>query len=238
MGSRLGIVVLLSVVLGMPSGQGTPRMQGPAAVSESVSGRPLPGALVPLPPPVTKGKVSLEEVLATRRSVRALTGDPLTPERLGQLLWSAQGITQPRRGLRTAPSAGALYPLEVYAVTPEGVFKYQPADHAIRKVKTGDVRKDLAAAALGQSSVAQASADLVITAVYARTARKYGERAERYVHIEVGCAAENVLLQATALGLGAVPVGAFEDRAVKQVLGCPDEEEPLLIIPVGQPASR
>jgi len=189
--------------------------------------------LVRLPPPVTEGRVSVEEALARRRSVRAFSGEPLPLERLGQLLWSAQGVTDPR-GLRTAPSAGALYPLEVYAVTPEGVFKYLPARHALRKVKSGDVRKELAAAALGQMWMARAPVCLVIAGVEARTARKYGTRARRYVDIEVGCAAENVFLQATALGLGSVPVGAFDDKKVKAVVGCAADEAPLLIVPVGK----
>jgi SagB-type dehydrogenase family enzyme len=191
---------------------------------------------VRLPPPQEKGPLALEEALAARRSVRSFRGTALTPEQLGQLLWSAQGISDPARGFRTAPSAGALYPLEVYAVTAEGVFQYVPMHHAIRKVKGGDLRGELAAAALGQRCVVEAPMAIVITGVYGRTVRKYGERARRYVDLEAGCVAENVFLQATALGLGSVAVGGFEDRKVREVLGCAAEEEPILIIPVGEAA--
>lgn len=196
------------------------------------------GAVTRLPAPVKKGEVSIEETLAGRRSVRSFKGEALTREQLSQLLWSAQGVTEATRGFRAAPSAGALYPLEVYAVTPQGVFKYLPSQHAVRKVKGGDQRRALSVAALGQASVAQAPASFVITAVYARTTRKYGPRSERYVHIEAGCAAENLMLQAVAMGLASVPVGAYDDDKVAAVLGLPGEEKPLLVIPVGKPAGR
>jgi len=227
MSVRIGLVFVLAAAVVGVGGYAALRAQEKAGGSEPE---------VPLPPPEEKGLRSLEEVLAARRSVRAFKGAALTPKQLGQLLWSAQGVSDRARGLRTAPSAGALYPLEVYAVTVEGVFRYVPERHAIRKVRGGDVRQSLAAAALGQSWVAEAPASVVITAVYARTARKYGERARRYVALEAGGAAENVLLQAAALGLGSVPVGAFDDRRVQEVLGCAAEEEPLLIVPVGEAA--
>ena len=118
----------------------------------------------------------MEEALSKRRSVRSFKTEALTREQLAQLLWAAQGVTEPARGYRAAPSAGALYPLELYAVTPGGVFKYLPARHAVRKVREGDQRRALSAAALRQSSVAGAPASFVITGVYARTARKYGPR--------------------------------------------------------------
>ena len=226
MSVRIGLVFVLAAAVVGVGGYAALRAQEKAGGSEPE---------VPLPPPEEKGLRSLEEVLAARRSVRAFKGAALTPKQLGQLLWSAQGVSDRARGLRTAPSAGALYPLEVYAVTVEGVFRYVPERHAIRKVRGGDVRQSLAAA-LGQSWVAEAPASVVITAVYARTARKYGERARRYVDMEAGCAAQNVLLQATAMGLGSVLVGAFDDRRVQEVLGCAAEEEPLLIVPVGEAA--
>lgn len=188
-----------------------------------------------LSPPSTKSAVSVEEALAKRRSVRAFSPDKLDWATLGQLLWSAQGVTEPARGLRTAPSAGATYPLELYVATSEGLFKYDPKRHAVSRVSPGDVRSALAAACLGQSSVKEAPASFIITAVYARTAARYGDRAERYVCMEVGCACENLMLQAAALGLGSVAVGAFEDADVAKVIGCPSDEAPLLVIPVGRP---
>ncbi len=193
------------------------------------------GRAVELPAPRTDGPMSLERALAERRSVRDFTDERLTLEELAQLLWAAQGITADWGG-RTAPSAGALYPLEVYAVTPGGLYHYLPDGHRADVLRADDLRRPLAAAALGQSAVAEAPAVLVIAAVFRRTEVKYGERAERYVHLEAGHAAQNVLLQAVALGLGGVPIGAFSDREVQRVLGLPADHEPLYLIPVGHPA--
>ncbi len=193
-----------------------------------------------LPEPRTDSPVSLEETIAKRRSVRTYTDDPLTIEQIGQLLWSAQGITLESRGYRAAPSAGATFPLEVYLVAgevdnlPPGVYKYIPSDHTIVKVMDGDIRNGLADACLGQSPVRNAPVSLVISAEYARTASRYGNRATRYVHMEVGHVGQNVSLQAITMGLGTVMVGAFTDDQLKELLPLPPEEEPLYVIPVGK----
>lgn len=191
--------------------------------------------IVSLPKPKLSGRMSLEETLAKRRSVRSFADRKLSMEEISQLFWAAQGITDPRMGFRTAPSAGALYPLETYAVTPEAVYRYLPDKHGLAKVKDGDVRRELCAAGLGQAYIRQAPLDVVIAGVYERTRSKYGLRAERYVWLEAGHAAQNVLLQAVALGLGGVPIGAFRDRVVQQAIGCPDDHRPLYIIPIGFP---
>lgn len=212
-------------------------MPGPANRPDvtAAPAQTTPPEVITLPAPRLKGVLTLEETLAQRRSLRQFSDTPLTWEELGQLLWAAQGITHPA-GLRTAPSAGALYPLEVYAVIPEGVYHYQPEEHRVTLQAQGDVRTELAAAALRQAPVAEAPAVLVIAAVYARTAQKYGqERSPRYVHLEAGHAAQNILLQAVALNLGAVPIGAFMDRQVQQVLALPSDQQPLYLIPVGRP---
>jgi SagB-type dehydrogenase family enzyme len=193
-----------------------------------------------LPAPKFRSTVSIEETLATRRSIRDYSGKPLTLEELSQLLWAAQGITA-AWGARTAPSAGALYPLEVYALAGNvqglapGVYRYVPKDHELVQMATGDLRAQLAGAALGQDSVRTAALALVFTAVPARTTGKYGERGHRYVLMEAGHAAQNVHLQAVALGLGTVPVGAFDDQKVTTLLNLPKGETPLYIIPVGRP---
>ncbi len=187
-----------------------------------------------LPAPRTAGTVSVEDALAKRRSVRAITPDPLAHADIGQLLWAAQGITDPASGHRTSPSAGALYPLEVYAVTAEGVFHYLPRGHQLERVLAGDLRADLATAALGQAVVAGAGVDFVVTGVVSRTRQKYGDRAERFVFMEAGHAAENLLLQATAMGLGAVSIGGFSDDAVDTLLALPDGEQALYILAVGK----
>ena len=167
-------------------------------------------------------------------------GGALTLAEISQLLWSAQGITDPE-GRRTAPSAGALYPLEVFLVAggqdelPAGVYRYRPQGHDLIPVVQGDQRAKLAAAALEQDWLNDAPATIGIAAVYERTARKYKQRAERYVLMEVGHAAQNVHLQAVALDLGTVVVGAFDDAEVKRVLTLAVNEEPLCLMPVGKP---
>lgn len=185
--------------------------------------------------PSAQDRQALTEVLGARRSVREFTSQPLTDPELSQLVWAAQGITSPE-GFRTAPSAGALYPLELYVLTSRGLFQYDPARHELQQRGAEDLREPLCRAALSQESVREAPAVFVITAVYARTAVKYGQaRAQRYVHMEAGHAAQNLLLQATAMGLGAVPLGAFQDEQVSRILQLPTDEAPLYLIPVGHP---
>jgi SagB-type dehydrogenase family enzyme len=192
-----------------------------------------------LPAATLKGGHSLEHVLARRRSVREFGPGRLTRHEVGQLLWAAQGITAPA-GLRTAPSAGALFPLELHVVAGDvgdlepGIYHYQPAAHALALGAAGDHRADLSAAALGQECVASAPAVIVVTAIYARTTGTYGERGRRYVHMEVGHVAQNLCLQATALGLGTVVVGAFDDRAIHRAARLPARQEPLMLLPVGR----
>lgn len=201
---------------------------------------PQEGSLAPLPSPRTEGQTSLEATLARRRSIREYLSRSLTQEQIGQLLWAAYGITAVESGydLRTAPSAGALYPLELYVLTKDGLSHYVAQGHQLRHLKSGDLRPALYRAALEQGSVRQAPAVFVVTALYARTTRKYGRRgAERYVQMEAGHAAQNLLLQATALGLGGVVIGAFEDGAVRNLLELSEKETPLYLIPVGHPRS-
>ena len=179
--------------------------------------------------------MTLTDALAARRSVRRFKGDALSPEQIATLCWAAQGITDKRRGFRAAPSAGALYPLELYVVTAAGVDHYDPKTGALARHLEGDVRPKLQAAALGQRFVGDAPATFVLTAVVERTTAKYGRRAERYVWVEVGHAAQNVLLQAVALKLGAVPIGAFDDAAVAKALSLPADHAPALLVPTGAP---
>ncbi len=191
-----------------------------------------------LPEPDRSGLQALEPLLQQRRSVRDYDDTPLSPDDMSQLLWAAQGITHPG-GLRTAPSAGALYPLELYVVAGRidglsaGVYHYLPDGHRLQAMHGGDLRDRLARAALGQSWLADAPAMVVFAAVYERTARKYGERAARYVHIEAGHAAQNLFLQAGALKLDTVVVGAFDDEALAALLQVPPDVRPLLLMPVG-----
>jgi SagB-type dehydrogenase family enzyme len=194
----------------------------------------VPGKTIDLPKPARTGP-ALEETLEKRRSVRQFAAKPLALPEISQLLWAGQGKTREWGG-RTAPSAGALYPLELYVVLKEGIFHYRPEGHKLTAVAAGDARGPLASAALNQGCVGTAPAVFAIAAVYGRTAAKYRDRAPRYVHMEAGHAGQNIMLEAAALGLGSVPVGAFQDDAVKRVLGLPADQAPLLLIPVGRPA--
>ncbi len=193
------------------------------------------GEVIRLPQPSIKGGTSLVENLAKRRTVREFSSKRLSIRQIGQLLWAAQGITEKSLGLRTAPSAGALYPLEIYVVLPEGIYHYNPHRHELKRVIEGDRRTQLQNAALGQEAIGTAPAVFAFVAVYERTAVKYGDRASRYVDIETGHACQNLLLQATALGLGGVPIGAFYDKPVADVLKLQKNASPLYLVPVGYP---
>lgn len=231
----IGVVVIALVVLGAACGYLIWQASKPA-----VGPSPTPhDNRIELPEPRHDSDVSIEEALLGRRSVREYTGEPLTLQDVSQLLWAAQGITDPR-GFRTAPSAGGTYPLEVYVVVgnveslAEGVYKYNPSEHEIIKILDGDKREELSAAALEQVWVKEGAIDIVIVAVYGRTTEKYGDRGIKYVHMEAGHAAQNLCLQATALNLGTVTVGAFYDEQVKGLLNMPENEQPLYVMPVGK----
>lgn len=206
-----------------------------ASLSATAGGAESAG--VKLPPPPTTGAVSLEEALAQRRSVREFVSGALTLAEVSRLAWAAQGAIDSAR--RTAPSAGATYPLEIHLVAGEvkglaaGVYRYRPGAHRLEAVDDGDIRLPLAAAALDQEWMSRAALVVVIAAAFERTTARYGKRGERYVHMEAGHAAQNLLLQATALGLGATPVGAFNDAEVSRLLRLPGGETPLYLIPVG-----
>lgn len=199
------------------------------------------GDMVALPEPRRDGSVAVEAALAQRRSVRTFVRGAVKLNEVSQLLWAAQGVTVPQRR-RTAPSAGALYPLEVYLIASNvatldaGVYRYIPQRHILERLAVGERINALAAAALGQSWIADAACVLVLAGDFDRTAVKYGKRAERYVHMETGHAAQNVYLQVVALGLGTTMVGAFRDSEVKRLVGMRTTETPLALLPVGRVA--
>lgn len=198
-----------------------------------------PGEPIPLPQPSLHSDTSIEEALQTRRSVREYRAEPLSIQEISQLLWAGQGISDPR-GRRTAPSAGALYPLEIYLLAGEvenlepGIYKYQPQEHELIKIAAGDKRQELQRACLDQEAIGDGAAVIAITAVYERTTQKYGERGRQYVHMEVGAAAQNIYLQAVSIDLATVFMGAFYDEEVKAVLQLEPEEQPLGFMPVGR----
>ena len=198
-----------------------------------------PNEYIKLPKPELTGKQSVELLLQQRRSVRSYQKSPLNLAEVGQLLWSAQGVSD-AQGLRTAPSAGALYPLKLFVVVGDvnelspGIYQYNPEEHSLLKTANGDLRKLLQKAALNQSSIGDAAIIFVFTAIYQRTTWKYGDRGVRYVHMEVGHAGQNLFLQAEALHLGTVVIGAFNDDEVRKVLRLDSDMQPLSLMPVGR----
>ena len=191
--------------------------------------------VIKMPVPATDSSFSVERAINERMSIRSYKDTPLTLKEVSQLLWASQGIVA--SGRRASPSAGATYPLEIFLVAGKveglkpGLYKYINKEHSLELIKEGDLRPALSAAALGQDTLLKAPATLVVAAVFERTRARYGARAERYVHMEAGHVGENIMLQATSLGLGTVPVGAFVDSEVKKLLGI--KEEPLYLFPVG-----
>ena len=196
------------------------------------------GRIVKLPKVDYTGSMTLEKAMAQRRSRRNFSDEAITLEQLGQLCWAAQGKTTPatlgKAGrLKTVPSAGATYPLELFVATSEGLFHYLPDGHSIEELTAKDIRGELAAAAWGQDFIKQAAATYILAAEFARTTGRYRERGIRYVYMEAGHAAQNILLEAEALGLGSVVVGAFDDGAAKKVLGLAEKFEPIYMVVVG-----
>lgn len=212
-------------------GEGVPRADRSASRPETEK-----LVMMDLPAPEFDGPMSVEWALSRRQSVREYIDRVLTSAEISQLFWAAQGVTR-KWGGRTNPSAGALFPLELYAVTPTGLLHYLPEGHRAELLSTDDLRARLSGVALGQDAIRRAPAVFVICGVFARTAGKYGDRAVRYVHLEAGHVGQSLLLQAVALGLGGVPIGAFDDAGVRRVLNLPTDHEPLYLIPIGRPAS-
>lgn len=228
---RVGVIFVMLIVLGVA----LPYIFLPVAPEPA----PTVVVRVELPEPRHDSDVSIEQALLLRRSIRDYTEEPLTLQEVSQLAWAGQGITDPR-GFRTAPSAGGTYPLELYVVVGDvvgldkGVYHYDPEEHALTMVLGGDKRAELSDAAVRQEWVREAAINIVIAAVYERTTGRYGERGIRYVHMEAGHASQNLYLQAPALGLGTVTIGAFDDERVKTLLGMRADEQPLYIMPVGR----
>ena len=193
--------------------------------------------MIILPVPVTISQYSLEEALAQRISVRSFKEDGITLIDISQLLWAGQGVSHDNK--RTAPSAGALYPLELFLTGQigdnVGTYHYSPENHRLDKVNSDDLRDKLAAASLNQDFIKEAPLVMIVTGIYQRTTGKYRERGIRYVQLEAGHVAQNIALQATALGLGLTPVGAFDDDQVRELLDLDEQYTPLYVLPIGHP---
>jgi len=207
----------------------------------SLSGYRLEAApleVIQLSPPDTTGSTSFEQVLAARRSIREFAAKPLDLNQLGQLAWAGQGITDPNRGFRTAPSAGALYPIQLYFATQDGLFVYQPEQHSLEKILAADIRARLAEAALDQQQIAQAACDIILVGSVRKLAGKYGIKARRYMLLEAGHVAQNILLQAVSLELAAVPTGAFNISRIRRLCRLSPVLEPLYILCLGLPGEQ
>jgi len=239
---KTAFLLALAGLGALVGGCGGGEEEAPATPDASPSPAAEETPTVSLPDPRLKGEMSLEEAILRRRSRRDFKDSPLTLGEISQILWAAQGITG-KTGLRAAPSAGALYPLDIYLVVGkqgvdglgEGVYYYLPQSHSLEPTLEGDVRQTLARLSLGQMSIAEAPLSLLITAEYERTTSKYGERGVRYVHMEAGHVGQNVYLQAEALGLGTVTIGAFQDEEISQALNLPPSYRPLYVMPIGHP---
>lgn len=189
--------------------------------------------VITLPEAQRTSPVSIEQSILKRRSERTFLKQPLSESQISQILWCAQGITDKEWGLRAAPSAGAVFPLELYIVKDDGIYHYVPDGHYMELVNKNNVKSALAQSTLGQKFVEDAPVNIIIASNHEKSRKKFGSRAERYVYMEAGHVAENIHLQAISLGLGSVPVGAFWDDIAKKILFLPEDEYPLYIIPIG-----
>jgi len=193
-----------------------------------------------LPPPATKGTVSVEEALQGRRSTRKFAARSLELAQVGQLLWAADGVNRPE-GKKTAPAARAAYAVDLFLVVGErgvanlapGIYQYLAPEHALKPVAKGEFRPAVAKACNSQAWMAEAPVQVAIAGDYARGAVKNGDKAPMYTHLEAGFVAQNLFLEVGALGLGAGIVGGFNDKALAQALKLPPRDVPLLVMPVG-----
>lgn len=217
-------ILLLAVIAWLGAGYLAAQQEAPKSAER-----------VALPAAAREGRVSLEEALAKRHSVREYTDKTLSEKELGQLLWAAQGVNRPD-GHRTAPSANARYPLELYVATPSGFFHYEPREHQLERRAPGDIRPVISKAARGQKQILQSPAVFIFTAVFERMSKTPDDpRAARSIHLEAGHAAQNLLLQAVVLGLGGVPMGGFDDAQLREGLSLPADRRPVYMVAVGQP---
>lgn len=198
----------------------------------------LNAGMIALPKPAFTGNKSLEETLGRRKSVRDFKKDELSLEEISQLLWACQGLRNDPEYPpgRTAPSAGGFHPMEVFLFTPQGIFRYIAANHSMAVIRQGDMREELRLASLGQQCIGNAPAVFVIAGkLLPEALAKYKEREERYIALEAGCACQNLLLEAVSLDLGAVPIGAFNDEKITELLGLDKLNAfPFFVVPVGR----
>ena len=200
------------------------------AAGPRVSSRTPARKLIQLTPPKLKGSISFEEALAKRRSVRQYANRPVEFPLIGQLAWAGQGITELQKGLRTAPSAGATYPIDLYFATPEGLFVYRPQQHSLEQTLTDDVRAVLGAP--------PAPCDIILAGSARKLTDQFRDKAKTYMLLEAGHIAQNIQLQAVCLGLGSVTIGGIDTRQVARVCRLPRNYEAIYVISVGYAATE
>ena len=199
--------------------------------------RPAAQKIIQLTKPNLTGTVSFEEALAKRRSVRLFANKPLESEQISQLAWAGQGITETQRGLRTAPSAGGTYPIDLYFATQEGLFVYRPAEHSLEQTSDQDIRSGLAAAA-SMESVATAGCNIIVAGSLRKLTSQFRNKAKTYMLLEAGHIAQNIQLQAVCLDLGSVTIGGFNSKDVSRTCRLTRGLEPIYIISVGYPIEQ
>ena len=194
--------------------------------------------IIQLIEPDTTGTMTLEQALAKRHSVTQFTNESLNPLQISQLAWAGQGITEPQKGLRTTPSLGGLYPIELIFATSEGVFAYQPPDHRMEQISDQDIRVQLAGSTAMPESVAGAACNIIIAGSIRRVSERFPDKARTYLYLEAGHTAQNIELQATALDLGSVAIPSFNTANVRKTCGLARNLDPLYIVCVGHPATE
>jgi protease I len=194
--------------------------------------------IIQLIEPDVTGTVPLEQALAMRRSVSQFTNEALKPSQISQLAWAGQGITEPQTGLRTAPSLGGIYPIELLFATQEGIFAYNPTEHRLEQISDQDVRIPLAGATSMPESVAGAACNIILAGSIRKVSERFGDKARTYIYLEAGHIAQNIHLQAAALDLGSVAVAGFDTDSVRKTCKLTRNLNPLYIICVGHPATE
>lgn len=240
--ATFGLILIAAVVFRTFFKTVTPSRNTAASLSAQILpdvSEQNPGTMITLPAPITDGQMSLEKAMSLRRSVRSYINQPLAIGELSQLLWAGQGINN-ERGFRTAPSAGATFPLELYVMVNnveglrKGIYHYQIGEHKLKMIDSRELGKDLARASLSQSMISDAGVVIIFAAIFERTTARYGERGIRYIHNEVGHVSQNIHLQVSALNLGTVVIGAYRDEEVEAILNLGDELRVLYMMPVGK----
>lgn len=197
-----------------------------------------PSVTMQLPQPQTNSRISLEQAIENRRSVRQFTDEPLTISQLGQLCWAAQGITEPNKGMRTAPSAGAIYPIALYVLLPDGLYVYVPEKHELSKLISGNLRKSVSNASFNQRFIENAPCTFILAGSIKKVESRYRSRGAKFTYIEAGHIAQNIQLQATVIGLGSVPIGVIDEKTIAQICKMPQGLEVLYVMPVGNPTEK